>query len=153
GAALPEDADPFWAGTITQRPNESVAQFVADTPPPDDSQLFAPPPVQIQTEGKAISHRRFEYPALLKDIRVLRRGLRVVVRFRLTSLALVRLVARRDGRLVAQTPRRRLKAGAHSLSLSLSRRRWPTALKFVMKELAKPAPVPVEGEGEASGGP
>lgn len=151
GIALPEDDDPYWAGTITQRPNESIEQFVSDTPPPDNSQLFAPPPVQIQTEGNAISHTRYEYPPLLKDIRVSRSGLTVIVRFRLTSLALVRLVAKRDGRLVAQTAKRRLRAGQHSLSLHLRRRSWPTALKFVTKELVKPKPVPVEGE--ASGGP
>jgi hypothetical protein len=153
GAALPEDADPYWAGTITQRPNESIEQFVSDTPPPDDSQLFAPPPVQVQTEGKAISHTRYEYPPLMKDVRVSRSGLTVIVRFRLTSLALVRLVAKRHGQLVAWTARRRLGAGPHSLSLALSRRRWPTALKFITKELVKPKPVPVSGEGEAGGEP
>jgi hypothetical protein len=82
---------------------------------------------------------------------VSRSGLTVVVRFRLTSLAVVRLIAKRDGRLVAQTAKRRLSAGQHSLSLHLRRRSWPTALKFVTKELVKPKPVPVEGE--ASGGP
>jgi hypothetical protein len=50
GEALPEDDDPAFATTITLRPNESVEQFVPDTPPPDDSELFAPPPVQVEVK-------------------------------------------------------------------------------------------------------
>ena len=52
GTVLPEDSDPNWAGMITVRPNESVAQFVPDAPPPDDSELFAPPPVAVE-QGRA----------------------------------------------------------------------------------------------------
>ena len=36
-------------GPITSRPNEAAEQFVPDTAPVDDSQLFAPPPVAIET--------------------------------------------------------------------------------------------------------
>jgi uncharacterized membrane protein YgcG len=46
----------------------------------------------------------------------------------LTAAARVRLIARRHGRVVAQTPRRTLRAGKRTLRLRLKPRRWPTAL-------------------------
>jgi hypothetical protein len=38
------------------------------------------------------------------------------------------MIARRRGRIVAQTPRRRLRAGKRTLRLRLNPHRWPTAL-------------------------
>ncbi|HEY1688146.1 MAG TPA: hypothetical protein VGF95_04705 [Solirubrobacteraceae bacterium] len=150
GTVLPEDDDAYWSGTITQRPNESVAQFVSDTPPPDDSQLFAPPPVQTEVEGEATTKTRYVIPALLKHIKVARDGLTVIVSFHLDRKALVRLIAKRHGRLVAETAKRRLGPGIHRLSLKLTRQRWPTALRFVTKELTKPKPVPVRENGPSA---
>ena len=49
---------PSWASTITVRPNESIEQFVPDTPPPDDSELFAPPPVPVETKASGIPSPR-----------------------------------------------------------------------------------------------
>ena len=68
GALLPEYTDPAFATTITLRPNESIEQFVPDTPPPDDSELFAPPPVQLETKSGAEPVPEV-IPALLKDVR------------------------------------------------------------------------------------
>ncbi len=147
GTVLPEDADPSWAGTITQRPNESVAQFVSDTPPPDDSQLFAPPPVAVEQAASAEGPVPEIIPALLKDIRVSRRGLTVTVSFDLTRLADVQLVAKRHGRAIARTAQLRLKVGRHSLRLSFSAKRWPTGLSFKTRELTKPKPKPVPATG------
>ncbi len=145
GTVLPEDTDPSWAGTITQRPNESVAQFVSDTPPPDDSQLFAPPPVAVEQAASAETTVPEIIPALLRDIRVSRRGLTVTVSFDLTRLADVQLVAKLHGRAIARTARERLKAGRHALKLSFTARRWPSGLSFKTKELTKPKPVPATG--------
>lgn len=153
GALLPEDNDPNWASTITIRPNESVEQFVADTPPPDDSTLFAPPPVQVETKpaGETV---QLVIPALLKNIKVSRRGLTVTISFVLTRLADVQLVAKLHGRVVARTRRERLTPGHRKLTLTFQRRRWPDALSFKTKELTKPKPVPAAGsEGEAKTGP
>ena len=143
GTVLPEDTDPNWAGTITVRPNESVAQFVPDTLPPDDSQLFAPPPVAVEQAASAETPVAEVIPALLKDIEVSRHGLTVTVSFDLTSLADVQLVAKRHGKAIAKTAKERLKAGRHALKLSFSAKRWPTGLSFKTKELTKPKPVPV----------
>jgi hypothetical protein len=144
GTVYPQDTDPAWAATITQRPNESVAQFISDTPPADDSQLFAPPPVQV-TQTSATSPTAEVIPALLKDITVTRHKLTVTVRFDLTRLAQVELLAKRRKTVVAHTRDQRLKPGKHVLALRLNAKRWPTALHFTTKELTKPTPVPASG--------
>ncbi len=152
GTFPPENPDPNWASTITQRPNESVAQFVSDTPPPDDSTLFAPPPVQVET--KTTEPVQLVIPALLKNIKVSRRGLTVTISFQLTRLAKVQLVAKLHGKVVARTPSERLKPGKRKLVLTFKRRSWPDALSFKTKELTKPKPVPATGsEGQAKTGP
>ncbi len=156
GTVLPEDSDPNWAGTITVRPNESVAQFVPDAPPPDDSQLFAPPPVAVEQVASAEAPVPEIIPALLRNIRVSRHGLTVTVSFQLTRLADVQLVAKLHGRPIARTAQERLKAGKHSLKLSFNVHRWPTGLSFKTKELTTPKPVPATGcentPGTSSGG-
>jgi hypothetical protein len=153
GAVLPEDSDPSWAGTITVRPNESIEQFVSDTPPPDDSELFAPPPVAVEAKSTEVPVPEV-IPALLKDVNVARHGLTVTVSFQLTRLADVQLVAKLHGKAIARTYDERLKAGKHSLSLRLERKRWPSGLSFVTKELTKPKPVPATGsEGSVGTGP
>ncbi len=153
GTILPEDSDPAFATTITQRPNESIEQFVSDTPPPDDSELFAPPPVQVETKATAEPVPEV-IPALLKDVSVSRHGLTVTVSFELARLADVQLVAKLHGKAIARTREERLKAGKHSLSLRLERKRWPSGLNFVTKELTKPKPVPATGsEGSVGTGP
>lgn len=152
GAMLPENNDPNWAGTITIRPNESVEQFVADTPPPDDSKLLEPPPVQVETKPPS-EPMQLVIPALLKNIKVSRHGLTVTISFQLTRLAKVQLVAKLHGRVVARTRDERMKPGRRKLTLTFQRNRWPDALSFKTKELTKPTPVPAKGEGEAKTGP
>jgi hypothetical protein len=153
GTVLPEDTDPNWAGTITVRPNESVAQFVSDTPPPDDSQLFAPPPVAVEQPANVEAPTPEIIPALLKDIKVNRHELTVTVSFDLTRLADVQLVAKLHGKAIARTAKERLKAGRHVLELSFSAKRWPTGLSFKTKELTKPKPVPATGGAGGSSSP
>jgi hypothetical protein len=151
GAQLAEAGN--WAGTITVRPNESVEQFVSDTPPPDDSTLFAPPPVQVETKATT-EPAQLVIPALLKDIHVSRRGLTVTIFFDLTRVADVQLVAKLHGKVVARTRDKRMKPGYRKLVLTFRRKRWPDALSFKTKELTKPKPVPANGiEAEAKTGP
>jgi hypothetical protein len=153
GTILPEDNDPDWAGTITIRPNESIEQFVSDTPPPDDSELFAPPPVAVEAKAAEVPLAEV-IPALLKNISVARHGLTVTVSFQLTRLADVQLIAKLHGKAIARTREQRLKAGRHSLSLRLQRKRWPSGLSFQTKELTTPKPVPATGsEGSVGTGP
>jgi hypothetical protein len=87
-------------------------------------------------------------------VTVARHGLTVTISFQLTRLADVQLVAKLHGKVIARTRKERLKAGKRSLSLLLQRKRWPTALSFVTKELTKPKPVPATGsQGSSTGGP
>jgi hypothetical protein len=153
GTLLPEYADPAFATTITLRPNESIEQFVPDTPPPDDSELFAPPPVQLETKASAEPVPEV-IPALLENIAVRRHGLTVTISFQLTRLADVQLVAKLHGKVIARTRNERLKAGKRSLSLRMERKHWPSALGFVTKELTTPKPVPASGSaGKVGTGP
>ncbi|HEX6667403.1 MAG TPA: hypothetical protein VF081_12495 [Solirubrobacterales bacterium] len=134
GTLLPEDTDVAFAGTIDFRPNEAAEQFVPDALPVDDSNLFAPAPVE---DAKPIKGKTKRQPPLLKAIRSELDGLTLNVSFTVTRPAKVALVAKRGGATVARTPKRRFGRGRHTLSLRLSRERYPTKLSFETKELKK----------------
>ena len=133
GTSPEPNNDPAWQGTTSFRPNESAEQFVPDSPPPDNSQLFAPPPVEVETPptnqepGKPL-------PALLKHVRTKVKGTRLIVTFQLVRKAKVALVAKRKGKVVARTKTRSLKKGRHKLVLKLRRRHWPTRIQFKTHE-------------------
>jgi hypothetical protein len=130
------DTDPNFQGTITFRPNEAAEQFVPDALPEDDSLLFAPAPVETPKEetGKRHVHR---LPPLLQHIHSKLQGLRLIVTFVVTRRARVQLLAKRGGKVVAQTPQRVFAPGHRVLSLTLSRERYPTGLAFKTKEIKK----------------
>ncbi len=130
GVPLPVDTDPAFQGSIDFRPNEAAEQFVPDALPVDDSELFAPAPVE---DAKAKEPRTRKLPPLLKEVRSRLQGLTLTVSFTVTRRARVALIAKRDGRTVARTPKRILSRGRHSLSLQLSRERYPTKLAFEAK--------------------
>lgn len=136
GTPLPRDTDPAFQGTIEFRPNEAAEQFVPDRLPVDDSQLFAPPPLPL-TEETAKPGRVRRLPPLLRRVDSELRGLRLVVTFTLTRRARVRLLAKRGARTVASTPARIMTPGRRSLSLRLSRDRYPTRLAFQTKEIRR----------------
>jgi hypothetical protein len=134
GTPQERDTDPAFQGTIEFRPNESAEQFVPDRLPVDDSQLFAPPPLELTPEeNKQAKVKRL--PPLLRNVRSRLRGLVLIVSFTLTRKARVQLLAKRGGRTVAHTPRKILRPGRRSLSLKLSRENYPTGLAFRTKEL------------------
>jgi hypothetical protein len=136
GTPLPLDTEPAFQGTIEFRPNEAAEQFVPDRLPVDDSQLFAPPPLELTPNAvKPGKVRRL--PPLLRRIRSRLRGLRLTVSFTLTRRARVSLLAKRGGRTVARTPPRIFAPGRRKLSLRLSRERYPTRLAFKTKEIRR----------------
>ena len=108
-----------------------------DTPPADDSQLFAPPPVAIETEpteapepeaAEGADHERAQAEAVK----------RLVLSLELHGVpqgAACSWSRAARARTVAKTANRTLKPGRHTLELQLSRKRWPTALRFRTKEL------------------
>ncbi len=134
GTAQPLDTDPNFAGVITFRPNESLAQFVPDRPPADDSQLFAPPPVQVITQTRQAPAKTIKLKPLLTRIKSHLHGFTLFLSFTLIRKAKVGLVATRRGHVVAKTPFRLLRPGHHTLKLRLSRRRYPDHLKFRISE-------------------
>ncbi len=139
GTPLVRDTDPAFAKLITFRPNEAAEQFVPDDPPEDDSQLFAPPPVEVvaaATPDPVVTTLK----PLLRHVRTKLRKLTLIVSFKLTRVARVGLVARRKGKVVARTRVTRLRPGTHRLRLKLSRKHYPTALKFITKEKGQAAP-------------
>lgn len=136
GGALPRDDDPAFEGTIEFRPNESAEQFIPDALPIDDSQLFAPPPLEADPTAEPPAAKVKRLPPLLRKVRTrLRRGLRLVVAFTVTRRARVRLIAKRGRRTVARSRSRVFAPGRRRLALRLSRERYPTRLAFRTREI------------------
>lgn len=136
GTLLAPDTDPAFQGTIEFRPNESAEQFIPDRLPVDDSQLFAPPPLELTPNAVKAAKVR-QLPPLLRQVRSRLHGLRLTVSFILTRRARVQLLAKRGGRTVARTPDELLLPGRRSLELRVSRERYPTKLAFRTKEVKK----------------
>ncbi len=137
GTAQAEDTNPAFSTLITARPNESVAQFVSDRPPNDDSNLFAQPPVTVQTQTPAATTpatKRKRLSPVLKNVKSKRRGSRLTVSFTLVRTARVGLVGKRKGKVVARAKAKSLRPGKRSITIRLSRRRFPTKLAFTVKE-------------------
>ncbi len=130
------DDDPAFQGTIEFRPNESAEQFIPDRLPVDDSQLFAPPPLEL-TPNVTPAAKVKRLPPLLKQVRSRLHGLVLTVSFTVTRRARVRLLAKRGGRTVAGTPQRTFSPGRRSLRLRLSRERYPTRLAFKIKQVKR----------------
>ncbi|HEX5376659.1 MAG TPA: hypothetical protein VFW48_10940, partial [Solirubrobacterales bacterium] len=134
GTPLPLDTDPAFQGTIEFRPNEAAEQFIPDQLPVDDSQLFAPPPLEL-TPDKVDPVKVRRLPPLLRKVRSDLKGMTLTVSFTLTRRARVQLLAKKGGRTVAKTPQQILTAGRRELVLRLSRERYPTRLAFRTKEI------------------
>ncbi len=143
---LAQDTDPAFRGPITFRPNEAAEQFIPDTPPADDSELFKPPPVELEQAPPPGKTTRL--PPLLRHVKTRLRGRMLIVSFRLTRKARVSLVARRKRRVVARTRAKTMRPGKHVLTLRLDIKRWPQRLKLLAHEPG----VPSGGGGGGGGG-
>lgn len=134
GSSPPVDTDPAFAGTITFRPNEAAEQFIPDRPLADDNQTFVPPPLQIQQQPVTKTEAGKKLPPLLRDVKTQLRGRTLIVSFRLVRAAKVGLSALRKRKVVARIKPRNLKPGKRRLTVRLDPRRFPTRLKFSVKE-------------------
>jgi hypothetical protein len=135
GTHPPVDTDPAFVGPITSRPNEAAEQFVPDTAPADDSQLFAPPPVAVEQTPEPPEPKPLKALITGMSKPKVTKKLVLVLSFKVARKARVQLLAKRHGRVVAKTKNKTFKAGRHTLRLQLSRKHWPTALAFKTKEL------------------
>ncbi|MDQ3632342.1 MAG: hypothetical protein M3417_13945, partial [Actinomycetota bacterium] len=160
GTPRPPTRDPAFADRIDFRPNESSAQFVPDTPPADDSRLFAPPPTELPAAAApppAVGPAR-RIKALIFKVSKPRVSRRLVLRisFTMRRSGRVQLLARRRGKTVAKSTNRLMKPGRKTIRLKLTRKRYPDALKFVIREKNGGAPAdggsaPVPGDTATTG--
>ncbi len=131
GTELPQDTEPAFQGTIDFRPNESAEQYVSDTPPEDDSNLFEPPPPPPP------GPRPPRPKKLLKGVDSKVHGHRLIISFLVARPAKVQLIAKKGKRVVGKTPMRRFNPGRGKLSLKVSPKRWPNKLSFKTRELSE----------------
>jgi len=129
GTQLPQDTDPNFAGVITFRPSDGGVPSVL---PPVGVFGVAPAPTTPNTTppGKKPKVHRVKAKPVIKRVsrpRLVDRTV-LVISFTVTVKAHVRLVAKRHHRIVAETRRKLLKPGRHTLRLRLDPRRWPTSL-------------------------
>lgn len=148
GIPVTPDHDPFFDGEdgiISYRPPDDGVPEIPPIIPPEDDSL-----INQQTEAAAKSAQQTPTttasttklaPAkpLLKKVKdKLLHGHILVISFTLTANAHVRLVGRRDGKVVASTPRESLKPGHHALTLTLNPSMWPKSIKFEATPLTEP---------------
>jgi hypothetical protein len=148
------DTDPAFQGLITGRPNEAAEQSIPDTPPEDDSRLHAPP-LEIIPEPPPASNRPCDpLPSAIARVQRprVRGSKRLEVRFRLRRRAQVRLLGYRGKRVVARTKTRTLRPGPRKLVLRVSRKRWPTRLRFVVRDRGTTKKRPCRRRGGGGGG-
>ncbi len=151
----PEVTDPAFpplGEPITYRPYNGP-QIVPDAPPEDDSGLKEEAPDYGGTfaEAKVPAIESKVAAPLLTDLHSrLVHGSTLELRFHLAVKARVRLLAKRDKRLVASTPMRTLAAGNRKLLLRLNPHEWPTKLSLQTHALA---PLPTSTVKESVGGP
>lgn len=136
GAPQTVDTDPAFQGTIEFRPNESAEQFVPDSPPVDDSQLFAPPEIEADEPPEDTPPKR--RPPVIKHVKTDLVGkTRLRISFDVTRKARVQVLAKRHRVVVARSKPRVFGKGHHQVSLKLSEKRWPTGLAFKTKEIKR----------------
>ena len=137
GTVFPQNTDPAFASVINDRPNEAAAQFVPDTPPPDDStkQITVITPTRPKVK---------KIPPLIKSIRKPKvfaapalHGYALVLTFYVTRPGKVQLLAYRHKKVVARTKLWKVHKGWATLRLLLFRNKWPTALAFILVEHGK----------------
>jgi hypothetical protein len=132
------NGDPAFQGTITVRPNEAAEESVSDEPPEDDSLLLAPPieipPAQDDSDSGSSTCK---LPKLITKQHSKVKGkkkLKLVISFKLARRARIGLNAQRGGKVVARAKLRALPKGSRSLTLNVTRKRYPTKLSFVIRD-------------------
>ena len=142
GTQPEQSSDPFFDGAdgvISNRPPDAGLPVVYPYVPPIDDSLAnqqAPPPPPVVTESAPTQPVVIKSKRLVKNVKSrLLHHRTLVISFMLTARAHVQLIARRDGKIVAKTPREELRSGRHDLSLALDPRHWPTKLQFEAKPI------------------
>lgn len=128
GTVYPQDTEPAFQGTIEFRPNEAAEQIISDTPPEDDSQIFAPLPEEEEPAPPKAK-------PLLKKVKSKLEGKRLVVSFYVVRPAKIQLIARKGKQVVGKTPLTKFSRGKGELSIRVTEKRYPNKLAFKTREL------------------
>lgn len=132
GSTPPLDTEAAFATVVTFRPNEVIEQAVSDAPPEDDSLLFAPPPPTDQLVEQPPTVKRLR-PAV-RSVRSKLVGMKLRITFTVVRRARVSFTARKGRKVVASARTKVLRKGKHSVTLKLSRKRWPDRLSMKVTE-------------------
>jgi hypothetical protein len=159
GVPLAPDTDPLFDGgdgVIAYRPLDSgVPPVYPDGFAEDDSlanQQPPPAPTGPPQHVAAPAVKAKKSKPLVKNVKSAFLHHRVlVISFTLTARAHVQLVARKKGRVVAETRDESLHAGSHRLSLALDPAHWPNKLQFKAKPIGA-SPTADGSEGSLSSG-
>lgn len=127
GPDLPQDTDPALHALLTFRPrDDSLPAVPPDSLPEDDSGAYQAPEEPLRGEADPRPRRK---PALLAKLHQrLIDGTLLELTFVLRVKAHVRLLAKREGDVVAKTPRYTMAKGPRHLRLRLDPKHWPTKL-------------------------
>lgn len=155
GLAITRNTDPAIQRLITTRPPDArTPRDDPDTLPADEAAVYVAPAVEQDAPVEAVAPKQIA--ALFRVLgkpRVRKRKGRYVIeiRIQLRRNARIQLVGRRKGKTVARTKTRTLKRGRHTIRLNVKRKRWPTALRFVTRdlEITQPADDPDDTGGGA----
>lgn len=150
-AGSTRDRDGAFETLITERPHDlGLPAPIPVTLAVDDSgllgELTTPTSVAHEQTTK-LAQSRVTVPLLSHIHAHLVHGSTLELRFRLAVQARLKLIAKRNGRIIAATPQRTLAAGNRSLKLRLDPKRWPTRLSLQSHALA---PLPTETLNESN---
>jgi hypothetical protein len=127
GPGLAQDTDPNLHVLVSYRPpDDSLPSVPPISLPVDDSGAETPPEVGVESE-EIVSERPPRRLYSKVHQRLIGRSL-LEMTFVLHARAHVRLIARRKGRVVAETPRYTMAKGPRSVRLHLDPQRWPTKI-------------------------
>ncbi len=156
GLVLPQNTSPAIQRLITVRPrDERTPTLPPDTLVRDETPPYVAPPADTPPPPvEAVAPKPL--PSLLRvigkpKIVKTKEGRRIELRIQVRRRARVQLVGRRGGRTVARTATKTYRPGRYTLRMKASVRRWPTALRFVTRDLELP-PGAGGDEDDAGGG-
>lgn len=138
GPDLPQDTDPLLHALVTYRPPDASLPSVPPTSLPEDNSGAYPENSNEQAAEILEEPLPRRKPPIVSGLqRRLIAGHVLELSFVLRVRARVQLVAKRDGRVVAQTKRYTMAQGKQRLLLRLDPRRWPTKLDLRVRALKR----------------
>jgi hypothetical protein len=128
GPDLPQDTEPAMHALIEFRPPDDSLPSVPPISVPEDNSGAGGSSAAEEELPEAIFPEGRKAPALLAKVKQRLIGHVLAISFFLRARAHVQLIARRQGEVVAKTPRYTLAKGKHEVRLHLDPKRWPTKL-------------------------